>query len=330
MESIIIKIVFSFVFSFLITFFLVPICSRLAYTLNLIDIPDGKIKKHAKPTPYLGGIAVYVGFLCGICLTLPIENKLFLLFIGTTLLLLIGLIDDLLILKPYQKFFGQIIAALSFLKAGFYLKEHFFHTFLNLIVSFVWILTIINAFNLVDIMDGLASTLAIGALVAFGAIALLTGNMIVLIVIMAFLGSLIAFLWYNKPPAKIYLGDTGSLMIGGFLSVIPFCLDWGIYNRYGFIVPIIILAIPLLEVVSLIIIRMYKKIPFYYASPDHFACYLRANGWTIYSILGYIFSLSLILGCVGICFFFNYLALQEISITACLFLCLWGKILQYI
>src|SRR5439155_1147577 len=127
------KPIFALIFSFLVTFYLVPIFCNLARRLKFIDEPDGKIKKHKEPTPYMGGLAVYIGFLAAICLTFPFENNMMLFFVGSTLLLCVGLIDDLLVLKPYQKFFGQILAMLCFLKAGLFLKEHFFYSYWNLL-----------------------------------------------------------------------------------------------------------------------------------------------------------------------------------------------------
>ena len=94
-----------------------------------------------------------------------------------------------------------------------------------------------------------------------------------------------AFLWYNKPRARIYLGDTGSLFIGGFLAAIPFLFPWSALHPHGFITPALVLWIPLFEVVSLIVIRTRKGIPFYKGSPDHFCHYLQRWGWSVPAIL---------------------------------------------
>src|SRR3972149_8643499 len=123
MEAVVVKIIFSLLFSSLLTFYLVPFFCSVAYRLNILDVPDGKVKNHKTVVPYLGGLAVYCGFLCGLVFTIPFHNQIFFLFIGSTLLLLLGLVDDLVRLKAYQKFFGQCIVALCFLKTGFYLKE---------------------------------------------------------------------------------------------------------------------------------------------------------------------------------------------------------------
>ncbi len=329
MSTIAIKIAFSFIFSFIITVYLVPFFCSLARTLRFVDVPDGRIKRHAQETPYFGGVAIYCGFLCGLAFTMPFENRIFLLLIGTTLLLLLGLIDDLIPLRVYQKFFGQFIVALCFLKSGFYLKEHLFYNIWNMPLSLLWILTVINAFNLVDVMDGLATLLAIAATVTFMAIATYLHHMIVLILLAALLGPLCAFFIYNRPPARIYLGDSGSLFIGGFLATIPFLFDWGTYNQLGYLAPIIILAIPLLECTSLILIRTIKGIPFYRGSLDHFSSYLLSYGWSKKAILGYVAALSLYLGLVAYFFTIGLLVIIPTIFLGILFLIVWVRVLLW-
>ncbi len=327
MDAIVIKLLFSFFFSFLITFYLTPLLCTLAQRLRFVDQPDGVIKTHRYAVPYLGGVAVYGGFLSGVSLTVPFDSHLFLLIVGLSLLLLLGLVDDLIVLRPYQKFFGQCIVALCFLKAGFYLKHHFFYNIWNIPLSLLWTLAIINAFNLVDVMDGLATLVAIGATLAFMAMAWYLQHGMVFIVLAAFLGSLVAFFWYNKPAARIYLGDTGSLFIGGFLAVIPFLFDWGTYNSYGCLTPCIVLAIPLLELCSLIIIRSYKGIPFYQGSPDHFSLYLLANGWSKIATLKYVAFLSLFINSVAFLFMAGKLSFFTTLLLGLLFLIVWIAIL---
>ncbi len=323
MDVLIIKLLFSFVFSFFITYYLIPFFCSIAYTLRFVDTPDGNIKRHGTATPYFGGVAVYCGFLCGLAFTMPFDSRIFLLVIGLTLLLLLGLIDDLVVLRAYQKFFGQFIVALCFLKTGFYLKEHVFYNFWKMPLSLLWILTVINAFNLVDVMDGLASLLAIAATITFMVIAAYLHHMVVLIILSAFLGSLCAFFLYNRPPARIYLGDSGSLFIGGFLATVPFLFDWGTYNRLGYMTPVIILAIPLLECTSLIIIRTWKGIPFYKGSLDHFSSYLLSYGWSKKSILWYVAFLSFYLGVAAFLFSIGSLQIIPLSALGALFLFVW-------
>lgn len=327
MEAVFLKAAFTFGISFLVTFYLVPLCIKIARRLQFIDEPDGKIKQHKQATPYLGGVAVYVGFLTAFCLTFPFENNMLLFFAGSTLLLFIGLIDDLVVLRPSQKFFGQILATICFLKAGLFLKTQFFSNYWNIPISAFWILSVINAFNLVDVMDGLATLLAIGATGSFLTLAVFFNMPMVVILLSAFLGPLMAFFCYNKPTAQIYLGDAGSLFIGGFLATIPFLFNWGVYNPIGYLTPLIILAIPLLEVSTLVVVRSYKKIPFYRGSPDHFSIYLQQNGWSKYWILGYVALVSIVLGIVSFLFITNRISFYLLCLSAGVFLVIWFVIL---
>lgn len=301
-------------------------CS-LATRLCFVDVPDGAIKKHTKTTPYLGGVAVYFGFLCGIAFFLPLGSSLFLFLMGTTLLVFVGLIDDLLVLKPYQKFLGQIIATVCFLKAGLYLREQFFSNGWNILLSFFWIIGLINAFNLVDVMDGLASVLAIMATINFMFLAVVLGQPQHLVLLGAFLGSVLGFLWYNKPVARIYLGDAGSLFLGGLLSTVPFLFSWGEYTDLGYLTPLIVFGIPLLEVSFLIIIRTYKGIPFYQASPDHFSCYLRGRGWSVEKILLFVFTVSLFFAAVSILFVSNIISFATTFFLGALTLLVWTLVI---
>lgn len=317
----------SFFISLLMTVYLVPHLILVAKKLGIMDCPDGNLKAHKQPTPYLGGIALYLGFIISLALIYPFENTMFLFLVGSTLLLFIGFIDDIVAMAPYQKFFGQIIATICFLKAGFYLKENFLFYTSNIVISFFWILTIINAFNLIDVMDGLATTTAVMATLSFLASSFLFCKIEIAILLSAFLGALIGFLKYNFPPAKIYLGDAGSLFIGGFLATVPFMLPWSYYNSFGYIAPFIILLIPLLETGTLILVRTYKKIPFYRGSPDHFSIYLQQNGWGKQSILIYVALFSLALFFISILFMLNVISIISLLTMLFILILVWYALL---
>jgi UDP-GlcNAc:undecaprenyl-phosphate/decaprenyl-phosphate GlcNAc-1-phosphate transferase len=323
-ELALIRLLFSFIISFLLTLYLIPFFSAIATKLNILDVPDGVIKMHKKSTPYLGGVAIYLGFIATLALIFPFENKILSLLLGATLLLFVGLVDDILRIKPYQKFFWQMIAASCFLKSGLHLKENFFLAhFWNIPISFLWIVSVINAFNLVDVMDGLAVTIASCASATFLIIAIAYGQYSLALLLASFLGPLLAFFWYNKPPAQIYLGDAGSLFIGGFLATIPFLFKWSTYNSYGFFTPVIVLTIPILEISALVLIRSYKKIPFYNASPDHFSIYLQQNGWRKSQILAYVLFVSAFLLILSLLLFFNKINLPILAIAFLTLIIFW-------
>lgn len=284
-------------FSFVLSLILVPCAKKIARRFNILDIPDGKIKQHTTAIPYLGGGAVFVSFLIvSLSVVRPFEPPFLLgfFFVGCIVLLVVGLVDDIFIMRPFQKFLGQSFGVLFLLYGGFYLHGCIY-PWISIIFSGLWILTIINAFNLIDVMDGLASTVTICCACGFILIAWSLNEWSVVYLCACFAGAVSGFLMYNWPQASIYLGDAGSLWLGGFLGAISLKMSMGRFSPLGYLAPFILLAIPLLELIWLIIIRTYKKIPFYKASPHHFSILLQHNGWSKQRILKIVCTLMLIL-----------------------------------
>ncbi|MBY0110071.1 MAG: undecaprenyl/decaprenyl-phosphate alpha-N-acetylglucosaminyl 1-phosphate transferase [Candidatus Babeliaceae bacterium] len=317
------------IFAILTSFLITPLFIKIAFARDILDRPTG-LKNHKTPVPYLGGLAVYSSFIIALALFFPVDQNLSFFLIGSTLLLLIGLVDDLMPLSAFYKLLGQIMAALCFLKGGFFLKQEFIGSFssplfpyLFMAISFFWVLTIVNAINLVDIMDGLASTSALGVFIGFFVFACIFNRYCVALIISICIGTLVGFLHFNKAPAKIYLGDAGSLFIGGILATIPFMLPWGTYTAFGFLTPVIILGVPLVEVLSLVIIRTCKGTPFYLGSPDHFAHYYLAQSWSKKSILVIVTAFNIILIIVSLLFNLGYLSILSTIITLFLLLVAW-------
>ncbi len=323
MDAVFVRHVFSLVFSFLLALYIIPMMIKAAYRFNILDKPDNRIKNHKKAVPYLGGIGVFIPFIATLAIVYPFENEILWLLLGVTFLLFIGLVDDLKILKPFQKLFGQFIAVLCFLKGGFSLKAKFFSDFFRFFTSGFWMLSVINAFNLVDVMDGLASILAIIATVSFFVIAILLKQYSISILLLAFIGPLFVFFYYNKPKARIYLGDSGSLFIGGFLAAIPLLFPWSSKFDFAYYTPIIILGIPLLEVASLVVIRTCKKMPFYRGSPHHFIHYLKYKLWSVHKILLFTGIMSSFLSVIAILFLFKFVNLFSLLSLGCIFLVIW-------
>lgn len=330
MKAVLFKHIFSFVFSFLFALYIIPLIIKAAYRLQVLDRPDGEVKVHEKATPYLGGFGVFIPFITTLGLIYPFQNDSLWLLLGSTLLLCIGLVDDLKVLVHWQKFLGQFLAVACFLKGGFSLRTDFFSGYYNICLSAFWMLSVINAFNLVDVMDGLSSLLALVAATSFCILALWFKQYTVSLLLLAFIGPLLAFFLFNKPPAKIYLGDTGSLFVGGFLSAIPMLLGWGSIHVDGKFAPLIILAvpllmlgIPLLEILSLVVIRTWKGIPFYHASPHHFSIYLRKKQWSIWVILAFSGFSSAFLSLIAFLFLLNVIQVWHAVVSILAFCFFW-------
>lgn len=316
MNYFVFRLIIGLVLSFLITLYLIPFFIKIANKHCFVDSPDGVIKKQKESVPYLGGLAIFTGFITSCVLIVPAPSSIFLLVPCLTLLLLLGLIDDLVVLKPHQKFFGQFIAALCFLKSILYVNSSFCVDYFHLVLSALWIISLINAFNLIDVMDGLTATVSLGSGLIFFALSLSVQYFDVSLFIVSLLGPVIAFLLYNRPPALMYLGDAGSLFLGGFFATLPFLFPWNFYNPVGFLTPFIILIIPIFELIWLIVIRTWYKIPFYKASSHHFALMLIERNWTKKSILFLITFFLIQIGILSIAFFLQYIDL--ISLFAAL------------
>ena len=322
--------IFSLSTSFLLVFYLIPLMIKAAYRIGFLDYPDGQIKKHKTVVPYLGGVAVYVAFMVTLGFFYPFKKQILWLLLGSTLLLFVGLIDDFKVLKPYQKFAGQIVAVLFFLKGGWPLHPLFFLSYLKIAAATFWMLLVINAFNLVDVMDGLSSILAIIAALSFSCVGFYTQNHALSLLMMSFIGALTGFFVYNKPPARIYLGDAGSLFVGGVLAASTFFVSWSSMQLEGYFaplmilaVPLLILAIPLFEISSLIVIRTFKGIPFYQGSPHHFAIYLQKKKWSVKNILWFTGSASLLSSMIALLFLFRYLSFFNVVLFVSILLLIW-------
>ncbi len=329
MNFVVIRHIFSLGGSFFLGCYIIPQIIKSSLRLGIMDVPDGKIKCHSAPIPYLGGVAIYLSFIATLCIVYPFENKIVWLLLGSTLLLLIGLIDDLRVLTPMRKFFGQVVATLCFLKGGFSLKTEFLSSFFNLFISGFWMLSVINAFNLVDVMDGLSSLIAIVSSVSFLIIALLFRQYEVSLLLTAFLGAVGAFFIYNKPPAKIYMGDAGSMFLGGFLASVPLLFSWSSYSIDAYYAPVVILAIPLLEIFFLVLIRTSVGIPFYKGSPHHFSIYLIKKGWSKYQVLLFTLIMGILFSGAAFLFLFKIINFWGLSLILLFLLLIWCYFVFY-
>lgn len=313
----------AFICAFGITHYLIPLFIALAHKRSILDIPDGGLKRHKEPTPYLGGLAIYLGFIVTLALIYPLHNDFFLFFIGSTVLLFVGFADDLINIKPREKLLGQCVAVVCFLRGGIHLKSLFFAAqpsptwaLLWTIVAAFWILSVINAFNLIDVMDGLATLVAFLSAATFLGYAIILQQFMVALMLAIFMGSLGAFFLVNRPPARMYLGDTGSLFIGGILATVPFMLHWGSFDQCGLLIPPLILSIPLYEGAALIAVRSWKGIPFWQGSPHHFSILAQRRGYSKNNILIHVVLVAAVAAALSYAFSAHLLSIQTVVAIA--------------
>lgn len=221
------NILISAALSFLITFFAIPVIIQVARQKKMFDEPDER-KVHKMVIPTLGGLGIFAGFILAMLLCVPPGHQELQYFTAAAIVIFfLGIKDDILVLSPAKKFIGQLIAAGIVIKFGGVQITNM-HGFLgvneipriaSIIFTLFTIIVITNSFNLIDGVDGLAGCLGLLTSVVFGAYFFYAGQMMYAVMALSLAGSLVGFLIYNFSPAKIFMGDTGSLMIGLFNSI---------------------------------------------------------------------------------------------------------------
>ena len=223
------NILLSAALAFLITFFAIPVIIQVAKDKKLFDEPDER-KVHKNVIPTLGGLGIFAGFIIATLMGVPsaITSELQYFAAATTVIFFLGIKDDILVLSASKKFIGQLIAAGIIIKFGG-IQITNMHGFLgiyeiphiaSIVLSIFTIIVITNSFNLIDGVDGLAGSLGLLTTLVFGAYFFYAGQLTYAVMALALAGSTIGFLIYNFSPAKIFMGDTGSLLLGLVNSIL--------------------------------------------------------------------------------------------------------------
>lgn len=272
--------------AFLITFLLIPKIIQFAEKRRLFDIP-GERAAHTKIVPVFGGIGIFAGISFALIfwgIGLEAIEKLHFILSAIIIMFFVGIIDDLLSLSPSKKMMGQMIAILIVM----YLADiritsmHGVWGFFDLPIWVSWLFTIftiiviINAYNLIDGIDGLAAGVGIVAALLFGIVAYKNDHQEMAVLAFSLIGALLAYIRYNFHPARIFMGDTGSLVIGFILSILAIDLiETGVVTQEesfihkGPLMAIAFIALPLFDSLRVFLIRVLKKRSPLYADRNH-------------------------------------------------------------
>ncbi len=271
----VIRLVLGFFLAYLLSRVGTPMAREAALRFGVIDAPDGQLKNHRAPVAYLGGLAVFTSFLLALGMTADFDRELLALLLASTIVAAIGLIDDFGVLTPKPKVLGQVVAVFVLLKAGVIVELVFLPWWARYVVTILWLVGLSNALNLMDIMDGLASGVGMIAAAFLLAVAVLNGRWVVAAFTVALIGALLGFLRFNFHPATIYLGDCGSLFLGLTLGALAMVMDYTAHNELGFLAPLYILALPIIDTGYVTLLRLRSGRKIYHGSPDHFPLRLR-------------------------------------------------------
>ena len=318
----------------ILNIFITPLLINLSNKHNLFDKIDER-KIHTTDISRLGGIGIFTSFLLTIVIyfslcalfkiDLPQNNNeynLLLIGLSITIIFTIGILDDFTEIRARYKLYSQILAAIIAIMGGAIITQINIPIFnislplnyLSIPITMIWIIGITNAINLIDGLDGLSSGISIFASIAFGIVFLISNQYLSAIICFTITGSLIGYLFYNFPPARIFMGDSGSLFLGFIFAILPIASFPN--SEFSLVIPITMLAIPILDVVAAIWRRVREKRKIF--SPDmyHFHHKLLKMGLNNRHILAIVYSICIILGIVSILFHFdNYLGMHYILLT---------------
>jgi len=253
-----------FLIAFLLSFGLIPIFYKIGYYLGLTAEPGGR-HPHDHETPVVGGIAIFISFITILSLASNIPQEFLGLFISSSILFLLGLLDDLIELSAIIKLAIQILASIILISYGIYisfLPQTLLGNTIAILMTLIWYLGITNAFNCIDGLDGFASTDALTITLFFSVIALLKNDYFIVIVSLILAGSILGFYIYNfriGKPALVFLGDTGSTFIGFTLAGLAIYGEWGSIKIIDLLIPILLFSIPITDMLMTTIMRIINN-----------------------------------------------------------------------
>ena len=295
-------VICSFLFSYLLT----PAIRSLAYKVGAVSVPKDDRRMHKTPIPEMGGLAVYMSFTLTTFLFADFSSELFALWTGGTILVLLGVLDDIYNLNPWVKLAVQIVAAACAISEGVIVHDIFlFSQYVSLgwlayPLTALWIVVLVNAFNLIDGLDGLSSGLCAISCVTLALVALLYGNLTSALFAGVLFGACLGFLPFNFFPARIFIGNTGAYFLGYVLAVISVGGVFKISAVISFLLPVIIFALPLFDTVFAFFRRIAKGQTPFTADKKHLHHRLIAYGLSQRHAVLVLYAVSGMFGLVAI------------------------------
>lgn len=296
----------SFLLAMAVSYFMTPPVIRLAHKIGAIDVPKDNRRVHKTPIPRLGGLAIFIGFLAGVLLFVPLSRELVGILLAATVIIVMGIVDDTVGLGAKTKLMIQIFCALTVTFFGVRIDfvrnplsfghEFVYLSFFSVPLTVFWIVGITNTVNLIDGLDGLAAGVSSIAAVTMALVAFINGEYTQTAIVLALAGGAIGFLPFNFNPAKIFMGDTGALFLGFTLSIISVEATVKSAAALAVVVPILALGIPILDTTFAIIRRSIAGKPIMQADKGHLHHRFLNRGLSQKQTVLTLYAISLILG----------------------------------
>jgi len=263
------------IIAFIVAYLIMPLVARLAYRVGAIDQPNAR-KVHSKPMPRLGGTGIFVAFVVVILATQDLAPSLMGILLGGLTVFLVGVFDDIYRLSPWTKLAAQIIAALIAVYFGVrvhVMTNPFDGVFqlgaLSIPLTLLWVIGITNAVNLIDGLDGLAGGVCAIAAITIGVVAWKGDQAAIAYVALVLAGAIAGFLPHNFHPARIFMGDSGSMFLGFVLACLSISGLAKGATLISLCIPVIILGIPVFDTLFAIIRRVNNQTPIFGADKAH-------------------------------------------------------------
>ena len=306
-----IQIILAILAAFVISFAATPIVKSFARHVGAMDVPRDERRVHDHPIPRLGGLAIFLGFILSVVLFADITRQVQGILLGAVVIVIVGVIDDIVPLNAVIKLVVQIIAALVAVFHGvvievlsnpivFSSSEYIRFGFMSIPVTVIWIVAITNSVNLIDGLDGLAAGVSTISSVTMLVIALIVPDINVAVIMSALAGACLGFLPYNMNPAKIFMGDTGALLLGYILATVSIMGLFKFYAVISFAVPFLVIGLPLFDTVFAVLRRLLSgRSPM---SPDrgHFHHRLIDMGLSQKQAVAILYAISAVLGLAAV------------------------------
>ena len=296
-----------FLIALIVAYVLTPGVKKLAIKVGAVDKPNAR-KVHTHAIPRLGGLAIYVGFMAAVLFCVPVRHELLGLLLGCTAIVALGIWDDICNIPAKVKLVGQIVAACIPIAFGIQI-EWLTNPFGTLIVlpelvaipvTIFWIIGFTNTVNLIDGLDGLAAGVAFIASVSMFLLAYTMNQYLPAMIIVAMAGAALGFLQYNFNPAKIFMGDTGSMLLGYTMAVAAVLGLVKTAATIALVVPLIALGLPILDTLFAIIRRKMSGVPIFQPDKGHLHHRLLALGMSQKQAVLIMYFVSIVLGIVAL------------------------------
>jgi len=295
---------FPFMLAMFVSYVLTPYIKKLAFKIGAVDRPDNR-KVHKKIMPRLGGLAIYIAFMIGCVASMEITWDIFGILLGGTLIVALGVADDVYQLPAKVKLLGQIVAACVLVIFDIRIEwvnnplgGYFYLDMLSIPFTIFWVISFTNVVNLIDGLDGLAAGVSAIASLTVILVAVQMGYFHVAILTAALAGAIIGFIRYNFNPATIFMGDTGSMFIGYMLAAISVYGAVKTAATIALIVPAIALGLPILDTAFAIMRRYVNGRPIFQPDKGHLHHRLLATGMSHKETVLFMYGITAVL-CIG-------------------------------